>query len=217
MNRGPRALVVSVVAVASLGLATAAVPAGQFHGRPVGQFHGRPVGHRPVVGRPPFASHPFGHQHHFVPRPFVRPFVPLGVIAAPIVYAPSPLLYEPSAAYAPSASYAVPAGYGPPMSGTISVAPSPPPMPSVIPYPTGRYELRGDGVAVPYTWVWIPNPPPPPPPTEPMEPAADGDSSPVRLSRLYRWTDAEGVAHWTDRWNAVPEQYRTQATEPLSR
>jgi hypothetical protein len=38
------------------------------------------------------------------------------------------------------------------------------PSPSVVHYPHGRYELRGDGVNVLYQWVWIPNPPPPPPP-----------------------------------------------------
>ena len=51
---------------------------------------------------------------------------------------------------------------------------------TVVQYPQGRYELRGDGVSVPYYWVWIPiqyyayapappapgypEPPPPPPP-----------------------------------------------------
>jgi hypothetical protein len=25
-------------------------------------------------------------------------------------------------------------------------------------YPHGRYVLRGDGVGMPYAWVWIPNP-----------------------------------------------------------
>jgi hypothetical protein len=44
------------------------------------------------------------------------------------------------------------------------------PQPTVVQYPNGRYELRGDGVYVPYQWVWIPNAPmippvPPPPPT----------------------------------------------------
>jgi hypothetical protein len=38
------------------------------------------------------------------------------------------------------------------------------PSPSVVHYPHGRYELRGDGISVAYQWVWIPNPPPPPPP-----------------------------------------------------
>src|SRR5216110_1353325 len=36
--------------------------------------------------------------------------------------------------------------------------------PGVINYPHGQYELHGDGVAAPYTWVWIPNPPSSPPP-----------------------------------------------------
>ena len=42
------------------------------------------------------------------------------------------------------------------------------PTATVVPYPTGRYELRGDGVSVPYYWVWIPVQPviaaPAPPP-----------------------------------------------------
>jgi hypothetical protein len=45
-----------------------------------------------------------------------------------------------------------------------SYQPAPTPSPSVVHYPHGRYELRGDGVNVLYQWVWIPNPPPPPPP-----------------------------------------------------
>ena len=43
--------------------------------------------------------------------------------------------------------------------------------PTVINYPHGRYELRGDGVSTAYQWVWIPNPPPPPaaPPPPPTQ------------------------------------------------
>ncbi len=44
-----------------------------------------------------------------------------------------------------------------------AVIQAPSPYPTVIQYPHGRYELRGDGVRAPYQWVWIPNPPPPPP------------------------------------------------------
>ena len=39
----------------------------------------------------------------------------------------------------------------------------------VINYPSGRYELYGDGTTTPYYWVWVPAgttlpaPPPPPP------------------------------------------------------
>lgn len=45
----------------------------------------------------------------------------------------------------------------------VVTAPPPAPMATVVQYPHGRYELRGDGLTVPYQWVWIPNPPPPPP------------------------------------------------------
>ena len=45
---------------------------------------------------------------------------------------------------------------------------------TVVQYPHGRYELRGDGVRVPYHWAWIPiqyyayaaAPPPPAPPAD---------------------------------------------------
>lgn len=39
----------------------------------------------------------------------------------------------------------------------------------VVNYPSGRYELYGDGTTTPYYWVWVPAgtalpaPPPPPP------------------------------------------------------
>ena len=44
--------------------------------------------------------------------------------------------------------------------------------PTVVEYPHGRYELRGDGIKTAYQWVWIPKPPPPPaaPPPSPTSP-----------------------------------------------
>ncbi len=40
--------------------------------------------------------------------------------------------------------------------------------PTVVQYPNGRYELHGDGLYIPYQWIWVPNvpqlPPLPPPP-----------------------------------------------------
>ena len=50
---------------------------------------------------------------------------------------------------------------------------------TVIPYPNGRYELRGDGITVPYYWAWVTAqlyiaPPPPP-----MVPPAAPDMPPV--------------------------------------
>ena len=48
---------------------------------------------------------------------------------------------------------------------TTTVSSTPP---NVVTYPTGRYQLYGDGSATPYYWVWIPTgavaPAPPPMP-----------------------------------------------------
>lgn len=173
-------------------------------------------------------SHFKGHHHHFV-RPFV-PFafatVPSVVYAAPfyappVTYAP-PTYYEPPAYYPPPTYYSPPPTYySPPRGGGLSVAP----METVVQYSHGRYELRGDGISAPYRWVWIPNPPPPPPVAPPpAEPPAAAPSSngangsngpaPTRQSQLFRWTDRAGVVHWTDRIDAVPEEYRAQARQP---
>src|SRR5882672_4700557 len=124
-------------------------------------------GRAPGSGRSAGSQQSFAHHHPFVARPFVRPFVrpffPFAVVAtAPaVVYASPPASYDPPTTY-----------YSPPPSGTVSVAPAP--TQNVVQYPHGRYELRGDGVTVPYRWVWIPNPPPPPPaaPPPPAEPPA---------------------------------------------
>jgi hypothetical protein len=60
---------------------------------------------------------------------------------------------SPPAAYYPAASYAGP--YAP----TYVARPAPVGWtgPRVVQYAHGRHELRGDGVSVPYAWVWIPN------------------------------------------------------------
>ena len=100
----------------------------------------------------------------------------------------------------------------------MAVAPAPPQAPptsNVAEFPTGRYELRGDGVSTPYTWVWIPNPPTSPPPAR-LRPRPRGSElgerpgTSARAGQLYRWTDAQGVVYWTDRLDAVPEQYRSK-------
>jgi hypothetical protein len=54
-------------------------------------------------------------------------------------------------------------------SQVVVVQPAPA-YPTVVQYPHGRYELRGDGYRTPYQWVWVPNPPPPPPAAPPPPP-----------------------------------------------
>jgi hypothetical protein len=81
------------------------------------------------------------------------------VEAVPVVSA-RPIVY-----YPPAPVYPVPLQtvvVAPPTQSVIVGPPSPAPMPTVVHHPHGRYELRGDGIKQPYTWVWIPNPPPPP-------------------------------------------------------
>jgi hypothetical protein len=119
--------------------------------------------------------------------------------------------------YAPT--YPAPAAYAPPAGG-ISAMPTPP-TPSVVSFPGGQYELRGDGAAAPYQWVWVPNPPTAPPATPPAAaappahpPSSDPSSRPG--SQLYRWTDEQGTVHWTNRGEAVPAKYRKEAKYPPS-
>jgi hypothetical protein len=92
-------------------------------------------------------------------------------------------------------------------------------MQTVIEFPNGRYELRGDGITTPYRWVWIPNPPTSPPADEaPPAPSVTppAPAEPARRIDVYRWTDDEGVVHLTDRWEKVPEAYRTKAKKSPS-
>ncbi|MGH7305903.1 MAG: DUF4124 domain-containing protein, partial [Candidatus Rokuibacteriota bacterium] len=163
-------------------------------------------------------------------RPF-RPFFPFGVVAAApaVVYAAPyyypPPAYYPPAYYEPPASYNAPVTYSPGVS--YSVAPAPAPTPNVVRFAAGRYELRGDGVSTPYTWVWIPNPPTAPPAVAPPAPTAppaaepngsNGESpAPARVGQLFRWTDAQGVVHWTDRLDAVPEEHRSRVKSSTTR
>jgi len=155
----------------------------------------------------PRAPRPFGHHHHFFPRHvFVpSPFFPVVVALPPaVVYAEPPVgyqPYQPTMVYPSGAAAAVP----PP-------APPPPAIPSVIEYPHGWYELRGDGVSTPYVWVWIPKPPPPPAPAAPPA-LAPPEAAPGRSSarKVFHWTDAAGVTHWTDQQDTVPPRYRADA------
>ncbi|HEV8441767.1 MAG TPA: hypothetical protein VGT40_27070 [Methylomirabilota bacterium] len=218
MTKAPFAA--SLLLLLGLALGPGAARAEQF--RDVNGLH--PVIVRPfepvLRNRPvdPNRLHPFPPAHAFA-RPFRHPpFVSFGY-ALP-VYLPSPMLYA-SPAYGDPIVYDQPVAYATPASTPR------PPMPSVIEYPGGRYELRGDGVTTAYVWVWIPNPPsgpppetsaasPPPPPSAPPPSAVPApppatSSAPSPRREAYRWMDEQGVVYWTDRWETIPEQYRTQA------
>ena len=152
----------------------------------------------------------FGRRHHHhrhqKPRTVVvypGPYyyadpTPAYTSPPPIVYAPPQVIYA-----APPVSYAAPApSYAP---SEPPPAPTMPPPPRVVEFDTGRYELRGDGVSLPYTWVWVPNAPsaPPGPPPAPRPPAT-----------VYRWTDDNGVTTFTDDPNKVPAQFRALSIKP---
>jgi len=156
---------------------------------------GRGLTPMPPVAHP--SSHHPSHHHSFNRRPFI-PYWGMST------YAPAES-YGPYVTYVPVPLYESPAMYGQPADRTISLESGPPPMPSVVPFPNGRYVLTGDGVTAPYKWVWIPNPPTAPPATpQSAEPAA----SP--RARLYRWVDDQGVLHFTQGRDSVPERYRAQ-------
>jgi len=147
--------------------------------------HGHPPGHGHFPGRGGFGGYP------------VVSYWP-GYVDSGSGYA-EPSYDAPPYAYQPATSIAM----APPP------APPAPPSPTVIEHPTGRYELRGDGLSVPYTWVWVPKPPtaPPPPPAPAAPPAPE---RPAARSSLYTWTDKEGVVHWTDNAGSVPQEYRAK-------
>jgi hypothetical protein len=228
-----RGVPVVLVLVASLVLAPTAALARRPHGGSGGHrgfagrhlggshfggkhFHGKPFhGHIQFGGSDFFSDrhHRFGHRG-FGKSFFHAPIVPFAAISSPVVvYAPPPVVYGPTVIVESPVAPALPVAY-PPVATRVSVAPAPEPMPRVVEHPTGRYELRGDGVATAYTWVWIPNPPSAPPAPEVAAPAAQSPSGarlPARRTQVYRWTDAEGVEHWTDRRDLVPEQHRPPA------
>jgi hypothetical protein len=89
--------------------------------------------------------------------------------APAVVVAPPPLSYAPAPTY-----YAAPPAYGAPPAYAAAPAyanrayiVSSPVQPRVVQYPHGRYVLQGDGIAIAYQWVWIPNPPSAPPAAPP--------------------------------------------------
>ena len=219
MTKAPMAGALSLALLLGLALGPTGASAGGLHDgrvdiRPGGFFAPPHSARHPFPGRP-FQSNRVGrHQidrRHFSHRHFTSlGFSTLGYVSPPGFYGtPDYGVYD-----LPD-PYAAPVVYGQPAI-TAAVAPAPPPAPSVVEYSTGRYELRGDGMSVPYTWVWIPNAPPPPPSAPPATAQAQSsarpadDARPAKQRQLYRWTDDQDVVYWTDNPESVPDQYRAR-------
>lgn len=190
-------------------------PGGGFQGfNPGGGFQGFNPGHAGRSMPPRLSKHGRFAPHHRGHRSFVTGGL-IGAYGAPFYYDSAvgdPLVYDTSV-YAAAPVYTAPPVYIPvAVPFATSVVPAAPARPSVMEFPEGRYELRGDGVSTPYNWVWIPNPPAAPPAsTSPPTAPSSGDRSPMRRSQLYRWVDEQGVMHLTDNADTVPEEFRKQA------
>lgn len=140
------------------------------------------------------------------------PVVPFG--GAPLV---SSTLVVPDS-YAPA--FVTPPAEGGDLYVPAPVVPAPPaapPVPALVEYADGWYQLRGDGVAEPYRWVWIPKPPPTSPPASFAPPATPAPRAerPAgdKPSVAYHWTDEGGVTIWTNRLDRVPKRYRDRAVQ----
>src|SRR5215469_1455480 len=199
-----------------------------FHGGR--SFHGHTFhGHRCCVNGVFFTGFAFGGGFG---APFYYPY-------PDDWYAPYPYMPYPYAPYVPDLNVSLPVAQASPyMDVTASMprescfasgcyflqgdgvrvpyqwiwVPAPPPPPAVIPYPTGRYELRG-----PSRWEWVHNSASAPSSVAPAS-SKTTESRPVNLSvrGLYHWTDENGVTHWTQGLEGVPEKYRPKAGSGVS-
>ena len=180
-----RALTLAFLGIVSvLALASTAVAGGRSQGGPA--ISRSIVGVYPVA-RPAIAP---SFPNSSLSRPRLHRHARFATVGVPIAYVAPPAFYEAPAHSEP------PIVAAPAVSTSPPATPPPPPDGDVIQHSDGRYELRGDGGTRPYRWVWIPNPPPP---------------KPARDTRLYGWIDEHGALHVTDRWDAIPQQYRAQA------
>lgn len=160
------AICLALTVVGALGPTAARAQHVSFHGQSVhmgGTIVGSSAGVRPFVPASPRA--PFVHRRVF--RPFARARTGLPLV----VYAPPGYSGD-----GPPGYYEAPVDYDPSAGG----------MSGAIEYPSGRYELRGDGTTTPYVSVWIPNPPSAPPdvasqsdPTPRLDEAPRDPSSPM--------------------------------------
>lgn len=235
--RKPAALLAACLALGTVVLPAPALAGGRFHApspshggfRPAGGAH---AGHGLVgdrVHHARFGPAPPGHfsgrfhqrprhprfRHHHLPVTWVPSVI---LYAPPIADTPPPVVSPSVVVNASPVVYASPTFVYPGPAPVAAAPPAAPPMPTVVEYPTGRYELRGDGVTSPHVWVWVPNPPPAPPaaPPDPEE-RSPGPGAPATPSRIYRWTDEQGTTFVTNRLDKVPAPYRSRAQRQGSR
>ena len=152
-----------------------------------------------VVALAPPAAHAGGHGAARVAIGLAAfaifaPFIIAGEIlslAVPPYRAPAVVVAPPPAYYAPAPAYsAPPPAYSAPTAYVRQTYAAPAPAQSrVIQYPGGRYELRGDGIATAYEWVWIPNPTnlpsPPGAPSAYSAPAPTYSAPPAQVQQTY--------------------------------
>jgi hypothetical protein len=133
------------------------------------------------------------------------PYVPT-VDAAPSVITVAPVIYATPTIYVSQPAVAPP-------SPVLAAASPEPPFARVVEHPTGRYELRGDGAATPYEWVWVPHPPAAPPAaaSPSTEEAPPGPARATGRGVAYRWSDEDGTLFVTNRLDRVPEAHRARA------
>ena len=165
----------------------------------------------PVVARSGHRSLRHAHGARFPPTVFL--YTPAALYGPP-ADPPAPVVNVSPVVHVSPIVYVSPTVVVPePTPGAVAPAVEPPPpLPSVVEHPTGRYELRGDGTTTPYVWVWIPNPPPGPP-AAPTPSSGESHAGSVlgSRSRIYRWTDDEGTTSWTNRPESIPEAHRSRA------
>jgi hypothetical protein len=201
-----------LIALALVTLVAGPAFAGGKHGHR-GHGHGRHGhgGHRLHSSLPTRVFPHHYHHHRFRGHTFHRHGGGFGVFVAPPIIGYGISTYAVPEYVPPPPAYSLPA-YSPPVTY------APPPAQRVVEFPNGRYVLHGDGITTPYRWVWIPNPPPAPPADEPAAPspapapAPTSMPEPPRSLEFYRWTDDDGVTHFSDSLDSVPEPYRATAT-----
>jgi len=197
MSRSRRAGVILVVAAAALAVAPIDALAQRMGGGARSGSHGgshRGFHHGGPGGR------------SFAHRPFGGGFI---VFAPPLWYG-SDLSDDPGPTYAPAPAYD-PAVYGPGVGGTLALAPPAPPTPSVIQYPTwslGAARRRADdSVSLGCGSRTRPRRRLRPPRRAANRftpaPLESGRPEPPGNTKIYRWTDGQGVLHLTDRLDTV--------------